>query len=358
MLKNIVFKIIPLLFTIFALIFPFLNLTFPPQKIIEDTVIGSYKGILTLWHIENFEGGIGSRENFLFKRAVEFEKANEGVFIQVLNMTDSQMLNNLANGATFDIISFSQGTGNIISSYLKTYEGKINVLDNFSQGISVDGKYFGLPYSSGGYAILAYADMLKKANIKKEDILSSLFSAKISKSNAVSLAVGFSAFNNPLKALTTITQAKSGSLNENAFSKTQSEAYSEFLNKEAIFLVGTQRDIARILSRENAGKLEEMVIIPIPDFTDLVQYAAISKTADKFKAATATKFLEFLTSDIVQRKLNSVGLIPVIQENIYSSDKYMAEFESAIKKAMTNNVFISAEKITELRKEALKALNA
>jgi len=354
MVRKIVFRIIPLLITVFALIFPFLNITLKQQNIIGDTLTSSYKGILTLWHVENFEGGINSRENFLFKRAVEFEKMNEGVFIQVLNMTDSQALNNLVNGAAFDIISFSQGTGNIISSYLSIYDGKINTLDNFSLGINVEGRYYGVPYSAGGYAVLAYADMLKRAGINKEDVLNNLFSAKISsKSKIDSITMGFGAFNNPLKALASVTQNK-GNFSPDIFLKTQQQAFSDFLSKQSVFLLGTQRDILRILARENAGKIEEMVIIPVSGFTDLVQYAGISKNADKFKKAMAVKFLEFLTSNETQRKLNSIGLIPVIEENIYTLEKYLEEFEIAVKRCETNNVFISQEKLTEERNKALR----
>lgn len=350
MVKKIITRIIPLLITVFALIFPFLNLTLKSESITDNSLSG-YKGILTLWHIENFEGGVGSRESFLFKRAIEFEKVNEGVFIQVLNMTDSQFLNNLEKGAAFDIISFPQGTANIISSYLSVYEGKINTIDNFSSAINVEGRYYGVPYSAGGYAVFAYADMLKRAGINKEDILKNLLSAKISAKNRIDpIIMGFGIYNNPLKALSIITNQK-GNFSKDMFSKTQSEAYSDFLSRQSVFLLGTQRDVARTLGREAAGKIEDITIIPLSDFTDLVQFAGISKTSDKFKKTAATKFLEFLTSDETQRKLSSIGLIPVIEENIYGSTKYMAELELAVKKCETNNVFISKEKLTEERNQ-------
>ena len=70
-----------------------------------------YKGVLNLWHIETFEGGSGSRANFLKRRAIEFESQNKGVFVSVQTYTPEQVLQKLNDGARFDIISFSYGVG-------------------------------------------------------------------------------------------------------------------------------------------------------------------------------------------------------------------------------------------------------
>ena len=35
--------------------------------------VEGYKQILELWHIDSFEGGIGSRRDFLLKRAISFD---------------------------------------------------------------------------------------------------------------------------------------------------------------------------------------------------------------------------------------------------------------------------------------------
>jgi len=347
-------RILPLLVTVFALIFPLFNVTAAKEDLLEEKILGSYKGILTLWHIENFEGGKNSRESFLQRRALEFNKLNEGVFIQVINMTEEQMLTNLQNGAPFDLISFSLGIGAIIKSYLKVYDGKVNVADNFLNGIQTDGNYMGLAYSAGGYVLMAYEEILNKAGIKFEDMSNCIFE-KSSKVKAEPLSVGFSKYNNPLAAIQSLT-GKKGSFRGNIFETTQSEAYTEFVSKNAVFLMGTQRDIFKKLNRESGGELDNIRTVFVKDYTDLVQYIGISKYSDVFKQTMARKFIEYLTSDAVQEKLSDIGLFPVNFKSIYTGEKYLEDFELAVKNCKTINVFTSKEELVSLRQSSLKAL--
>ena len=71
-----------------------LSLTFTAfigkDKINEQSKItapSEYKGIISLWQIDGFEGGSGSRKQFLLKVAREFEKKNNGVLVMVINHT-------------------------------------------------------------------------------------------------------------------------------------------------------------------------------------------------------------------------------------------------------------------------------
>ena len=43
----------------------------------------NYKGIINVWQIDSFEGGTGSRKNFLSDVARTFEKKNDGVLVMV-----------------------------------------------------------------------------------------------------------------------------------------------------------------------------------------------------------------------------------------------------------------------------------
>ena len=355
MVKYFFKRILPLIVTVFALVFPLFNVRAANDKLLDEQILGSYKGILTLWHIENFEGGKNSRETFLFKRTLEFSKANEGVFIQVINMTEEQMLINLSSGPMFDLISFSSGIGDIIKSYLKSYDGTINVTDNFLDGIYLEGKLMGLPYSAGGYVLMAYEDTLNKSGIKFEDMTNFIFSEN-SKAKTEPLSVGFSKYNNPLKAIQTLTDKK-GNLQSNIFETVQSEAYTEFVSKRAIFLLGTQRDIFKKLNRESAGDIENIQTVFVKNYTDLVQYIAINKHSDIFKQTMARKFMEYLTSDGAQTKLSDIGLFPVNFKNIYTGQKYLENFELAVKNCETISVFTSKEELQNLRQNSKTALS-
>ena len=66
-----------------------------------------FEGILELWHIESFEGGVGSRAGWLKKRSTAFEKQNKGCLVNVTVLTPEQAQEKLNNGERFDLASFS-----------------------------------------------------------------------------------------------------------------------------------------------------------------------------------------------------------------------------------------------------------
>ena len=97
-------------FLIFCIIFTFL---FGAGKIAEKSQVGKseeYKGIITLWHVDSFEGGIGSRKQFLLKTARTFEKQNKGVLIMVISHTPESVKESMDKGVYPDLISFGNGT--------------------------------------------------------------------------------------------------------------------------------------------------------------------------------------------------------------------------------------------------------
>ena len=79
--------------------------------------------VLTMWHIEGFEGGVGSRCDWLGKRAREFEKRNKGVYLDVIKLTEAQLEDRLAQGQSFDLISFGLGVGESVLPHLRRLTG-------------------------------------------------------------------------------------------------------------------------------------------------------------------------------------------------------------------------------------------
>ena len=78
--------------------------------------VEGYKQILELWHIDSFEGGIGSRKDFLLKTSLSYEKKNK-VLISVVSHTISSATIALKNKVP-DMISC--GNGLDIAEYLVT----------------------------------------------------------------------------------------------------------------------------------------------------------------------------------------------------------------------------------------------
>lgn len=57
-----------------------------------------FEGILELWHIESFEGGVGSRAGWLKRRSAAFEKQNKGCLVNVTVLTAEQAVEKLEAG--------------------------------------------------------------------------------------------------------------------------------------------------------------------------------------------------------------------------------------------------------------------
>ena len=79
-----------------------------------------YQGVLSLWQIDSFEGGIGSRKQFLLKIARGFEKKHKGVLVMVTNITKDGAEENFKNGIYPDMISYGNGVDVKNFSEIKT----------------------------------------------------------------------------------------------------------------------------------------------------------------------------------------------------------------------------------------------
>ena len=101
-----VFVSILIVFSLFFTIFIGKNKITEQNKI---TFPAEYKGIISLWQIDGFEGGSGSRKQFLLKVARDFEKQNQGVLVMVINHTFLSATENIERGILPDLISFSNG---------------------------------------------------------------------------------------------------------------------------------------------------------------------------------------------------------------------------------------------------------
>ena len=81
----------------------------------------------------------------------------------------------IADGDTFDMISFSYGVGCDILSLLCAFEGKVNLRDDLVAGGIIGGKIFALPWAFGGYTLCAFDDVLAKTDgvlsLQNEDVV-------------------------------------------------------------------------------------------------------------------------------------------------------------------------------------------
>ncbi|MBR2974713.1 MAG: hypothetical protein IKC47_03110 [Clostridia bacterium] len=294
-----------------------------------------YRGVIDLWHVETFEGGSQNRQKWLNNVVRTFEKAHKGVYVCVATYTHQQAVEKLEAGQSFDVISFSVGTGNALLPHLAPLEvATQDVLDGFVDAGRVRGTQYALCYSTGFYALFArqkHLDSLGVTNLAA-DALNCNLDVKIGK-NVVKLqpvGCGFGAFNNPTRALPELRCDRL---------LTQYQAYEQFVGgKGFVVLLGTQRDAYRLTNRVQQGKMEDLAFCVLPTYTDLAQYLGISSSAGE-KSEACRQLVGYLTSKEVQHSLCNVYLLSPTDLEVYG-EGWMRQAQDALPTMSTPNVFI------------------
>lgn len=315
----------------------------------------SYQGVVEMWNVETFEGGVGSREAWLTNRAAKFEATHKGLFVHVTTLTVEQLEAKLADGQSFDMICFSRGVGSLVKTQLAEFSGSVGaVCDNFLISGQLEGKQYAVPLYAGAYCLFARTEQLSSDRLL-QDALTAKYTRKIGKNTVElqSLTCGFTPYNSPLSALALSGGKGKANVNEDV---TQYQAYEQFVaNQTAVTLLGTQRDMYRLSQREANGKIDKLGFAPLTGYTDLVQYVATSSSAGD-KAESCKQFTEYLISEQSQSTLVNMSLFAVIDATYYTTERY-AECERTLGTAYVPNVFGDADAIANQRKTALATLN-
>lgn len=307
------------------------------QSLVNKQIKIDYMGIIELWNIDTFEGGSKSRTNFLEKQAISFEKKYIGTFIMVYTMSEEQAKLNLANGLRPDIVSFGIGIGDELIQSLIPLKSEYNVRSDLIDGGKCNGIQYAIPYLLGGYVLVNDNEYQLK-----DDINTSLGFGGASNNNAsLSIAV------NNVKA----NKIFKDSENIDSFN-----AYDKYLDKKFDTLLGTQRDLYRILNRIDKGNMSSRSFEYVSGFSDLVQYLGIC-TTDVIKQDIALEFITMLLSDKVQSSISDYNMFSTTNVKLYSSGEF-ANMEKALSKNLkTLNVFLTKEKLNEIKQLSLNCLN-
>ena len=327
------------------------NLPVKPQ---EQSNLG-YQGVVELWNVETFEGGVGSRESWLVNKSAKFESVNAGLFVHVTTLTVEQLETKLYNGDSFDLICFSRGVGNIVKERLAPITDNVGfVKNNFLLSGEVDGLQYAVPLYTGAYCLFARAEQLSQEQLLN-NALTQTYTRKVGKTSVElqPLVCGFTPYNSPLSAL-----AMSGGHGKANVSETvtQYQAYEQFVaNRTAVTLLGTQRDMYRLSQKEANGKIEHLSFAPLGGYTDLVQYVGMSSSASD-KTSACLEYIKYLLSEETQSTLVNLSLFSVLENTFYTSDRYV-ECERALNQAYVPNVFGDEDAITRQRQTAYETLN-
>ena len=310
-----------------------------PAVGVQPATPPEYGGVINFWHVETFEGGSQNRQKWLNGVVRQFEKSHTGVYVCVSTYTHQQAVEKLESGETFDVVSFSVGTGNALLPYLCPLEVSTgDILDNFVDAGKVDNTLYALCYSTGFYALFArqkHLDSLGQVSLQSATQKGNL-QVKIGKNLVTldSMGYGVGNFNNPSLALDGATTRHN---------LTQYQAYEQFVGgKSFVVLLGTQRDAYRLSNRLDQGKIENLAFEVLPTYTDLAQYLALSTAAGE-KATPCRQLVEYLTSTQVQMQLANLYLLSPTSLSVYG-EGWMNQAQQMLPTISTPSVFVDVEK--------------
>ncbi len=277
-----------------------------------------YKGIITVWQVDSFEGGRGSRKQFLLKVAREFEKSNPGVLVMVINYTADGVRESQSKGVFPDVISFGGGVD--VSGF-----SMLNFSVDFKGG-KVGNSDYAIPWCRGGYVLI---ENPKLSGGEGEEI--------------DTLLVSEGEYTQPLIAL-----LQEGIRANEYDVRSPMDAYVKFVSGKTRYFLGTQRDLIRL---SNRGM--EVKITPLTQFNDLVQYAVIT-SSEEIKRYYAEEFLRFLTSEKIQQTVYEIGMFSAISSAITDN-----EHGASMQKASgfsTISAFTASAELKDLQGVAKRAL--
>ena len=229
-----------------------------------------YQTILELWNIDTFEGGTGSRKDFLLKTGAKYEKKHKGVIVSVINYTPLGAKQALKTKVP-DMVSCGAGM-----DFFIPYLNSISFSSNYKT-VNLGKKSYGIAWCYGVYVLIGGGNK--------------------------NLAVGQGEYNNPLKHYDIKGY-------ESVKTYSPYSAYSEFL-KGKCDLLGTQRDLYRL---SNKGVEFEYKVLD--EYSDLAQNMLIT-TQNKKNFTYCESFLSYMLTEEVQSRLGEIGLLPVKKTGIY-----------------------------------------
>ncbi len=232
-----------------AAVVAFLCFAFNPQK---SNAENNDKSVLQLWQIDSFEGGKGSRADYLQKKANAFSK-EYGAYVTVTALSAEAAVLNLENGNIPDLISYGAGICG-----LESYIGSFTT------------------WCHGGYCLLAVDGNADFTDVNAENTV--INSGKNNYTAAAAMFYGL----------------------QNAEYEKPSGAYVKLINGDYKYLLGTQRDIFRLKTR-GVG----FTVKPVTEFNDLYQNISVVDKSANF--SVAQRFVGYLMSH--RDDVNKLGLM-------------------------------------------------
>ncbi len=250
------------------------------------------KRVVRVWHIDTFEGGKGSRASFLRDAARILEKKDKNVYYLISSYTAEGARAAAQQGDLPDMLSFGVGLGDFM-------EQSLPLARKFAGG-ETGGDCLAYPWCAGRYSLFSLDENF-------ED------------SGTVAISAGGS---NLCEVAAYLNNVEGERIESGA-------AYVGFLNKKYRYLLGTQRDECRFVTRGvNVYRKE------LNEYCDLYQYIACLNAK---KSADCKKFIDVLLGKEVQGRLSEIGMFSLSQTearktvSVFSSDDALVSLTEAVR---------------------------
>lgn len=251
-----------------------------------------YTGVIELWQIDCFEGGTGSRTQWLKNAVGAFEKKHNGVFINVNSVSPllaEQLLDSGDRQA--DMISFGAGI-TVDRAKLESLEAQTDTLFPFLGPVCFSQA---IPWCMGAYCVIGETENWGKDGFTDK------------RGAVYSLGIAPKAGYDPFQALTRADLTRELSFRQG----TAQEMFDLYAGGRVRSLVGTQRDLYRVLARQNRGAMREGAVTFLEEYNDLFQFIGIFHTQDEKKMSMMQTFVSFLLEKEQQDALGEIGMFPV-----------------------------------------------
>ncbi len=261
----------------------------------RENVQAEQMQVITLWQIDGFEGGKGSRAQYLGNKAVKLF-GNQKKYLNVITISAEAAEENIKMGKLPDMISCTP-----------TFNAHLNYINNTN--------FVFKTWCYGSYCLMSLQENAEFSDISPSNII-----VNEGKDNLSAVA----------SALIGVGGAKSD---------VPTNAYLQLLNGKFKYMLGTQRDVFRLKTREVAFSVKKVSV-----FNDLYQNISIL-ARDKSRYETCKRFVEYITEN--NSDIDKVGLfskngqkycdeLQFLQDNDVEyalnspcGDRYLAELKSA-----------------------------
>ncbi len=320
-----------------------------------------FSGVITVWQVDSFEGGVGSRTSWLNAKLSQLEKKYNGVYFSVKSVKP-ELLGQMLKNSKPDLISFGNGVFTLQEA--QDYFDVIECPQTMVPSLATSGQGYAVPLFFGGYCILTDSDLANKYKLDKglEQYINSDFGSVTYKKKLYKVAsVAVGQHNTSAAALALYLKQKISVPVTLYDSDGLWDCYN--YNYLCASAVCTQRQLYRLQAANEKNKGRKSTLVPLGSYTDMVQYISVFKGAPQNKRKIINNVIEYLTDQTVQLTVSDIGLMPA-HMNALALIKYQNAYMQQLCDAVKNKpitvpgAFCDLSAVNKAAFDALSAQNA